>query len=100
MRERERAHMLISFASCLLFVRCRVLLETHEMESQRNEHLTRMERVSLLTCSWSVLYNFTIGGWACTTSTLLPMQELSAEEGGELIIRHGHIILPAYHLTR
>ncbi len=26
-----------------------------------------------------------IGGWAYTTSTLLPMQELSAEEGGGLI---------------
>ncbi len=84
--------MLVSFASRLLLVRCRVLLETHEMEHQRNEHLTRIERVSLLTCSWSILYNFTIGGWAYTTSTLLPMQELSAEEGGGLIIRHGHVI--------
>ncbi len=33
-----------------------------------------------------------IGGWAYTTSTLLPMQELSAEEGSGLIIRHGRII--------
>ncbi len=33
-----------------------------------------------------------IGVWAYTTSTLLPMQELSAEEGGGLIIRHGRII--------
>ncbi len=71
---------------------CRVLLEAHEMERQRNEHLTSMERVSLLTCSWSVLYNFTIREWAYTTSALLPMQELSDEEGGGLIIRHGRII--------
>ncbi len=28
----------------------------------------------------------TIEGWAYTTSTLLPMQELSAEEGGGLVI--------------
>ncbi len=32
------------------------------------------------------------GWWAYTTSTLLPMQQLSAKEGGGLIIRHGHII--------
>ncbi len=72
-------------------MRCRVLLETHKMERQRNEYLTHMERVSLLPCSWSVLDSFGGGGWAYTTSTLLPMQELSAEEGG-LIIRHGRII--------
>ncbi len=38
----------------------------------------------------------TTGGWAYTTSILLPMQELSAEGRGGLIIRHGHII----HRTR
>ncbi len=92
MRKGERARVLVSFASRLLLVRCHVLLETHKMERQRNEHLTCMERVSLLTCSWSALYNVTIGGWAYTTSTLLPMQELSAEEGGGLIIRHERII--------
>ncbi len=33
-----------------------------------------------------------IGEWAYTTSTLLPMQKLSAEEGGGPIIRHERII--------
>ncbi len=33
------------------------------------------------TCSWSVLYNFTIGGWAYTTSTLLPMQDSVLKRG-------------------
>ncbi len=59
MRKRESARVLVSFASRLLLVRCRVPHETNEMERQRNEYLTRMQRVSLLTCSWSVLY-FTI----------------------------------------
>ncbi len=56
MRKRECARVLVSFASRLLLVRCRVLHETNEMERQRNEYLTRVQRVSLLTCSWSVLY--------------------------------------------
>ncbi len=45
MRKQDHARVLVSFASRLLLVHCRVLLETHEMERQRNEHLTRMERV-------------------------------------------------------
>ncbi len=57
MRKQERARVRVSLASRLLLVRCLVLHETHEMERQRNEHPTRMERVSLLTCSWSVLYS-------------------------------------------
>ncbi len=39
----------------LLLVRCHVLHEMHEIKHQWNKHLTRVQRVSLLTCSWSVL---------------------------------------------